>query len=86
MTKAPLLFLEKAFYFEKKVGERKSLYQLVFVETVDSKVLIAVVVSLNRYGPDFMTVPQTLLSVRLWIPRFRLFPSVKYSVKTQYKL
>ena len=78
MTKSSSSFFwKKHFYIQKKVGERKSLYQLVFEETVDSKVLIAVVVSLNRYGADFVTVPQTLLVMRLWIPRFRLFPSMK---------
>ena len=62
MTKNFLFFFwKKHFYFEKKGGEGKSLYQLVFEDIFDSKVLIAVVVSLNRCGAELMPVPQTLL-------------------------
>ena len=62
MTKSSSSFFGKSiFIFEKKGGKGKSLYQLVFEDIFDSKVLIAVVVSLNRYGAELMPVPQTLL-------------------------
>ena len=49
MTKSSSSFFGKrTLISKKKVGEGKSLYQLFFDEVVDSKVLIAVVVSLNR--------------------------------------
>ena len=87
MTKTLLfLFGKSIFIFEKKVGEGKSLYQLVFEEIVDSKVLIAVVVSLNCYGAEFMTVPQTLLPYEALDTAILTLSLSRISVETRYKL